>query len=140
MTNKIEQSNSWKSKTHKTTLNLAVWTFGWVMTMALAVFGPLFLWEGNTGATLAAVIINLILGIGMIRANMLHLNSLDELMRKIQLQAMGIALGVGIVGGLTYSVLDITNLIASNAEIGFLVMLISVTYLIAVAVNTKRFK
>jgi hypothetical protein len=61
-------------------------------------------------------------------------------MQKIQLQSMGIALGVGVVGGLTYSTLDITNLIAMDAEIGFLVMLISITYLAAIFINHKRFQ
>jgi hypothetical protein len=140
MTQEINPSESWKKKTSKTTMNLAVWTFGWVSTMALAVFGPEFLWPGNTGATLAAVIVNLVLGIGMIRSNVIHLNTLDELMQKIQLQSMGIALGVGVVGGLTYSTLDITNLIAMDAEIGFLVMLISITYLAAIFINHKRFQ
>jgi hypothetical protein len=140
MTKDVNPSESWKKKTHKTTISLAFWTTGWVSTMAVAVFGPQFLWPGNTGATLAAVIINLVLGIGMIRSNVIHLNTLDELMQKIQLQSMGIALGVGVVGGLTYSTLDITNLIPMDAEIGFLVMLISVTYLVSIVINTKRFK
>ncbi len=78
-------------------------------------------------------------GAGMIWANIKHISVLDELQKKIQLDAMGIALGVGIVGGLSYSVMDIANVISSDAEIGFLVMLISVSYMIALLVGKKRY-
>ena len=53
---------------------------------------------------------------------------------------MGLALGVGVVGGLSYSLLDTTNVISHNAEISFLVILISLTYLISVLIGLKRYK
>ena len=71
--------------------------------------------------------------------NELGQSVLDELQKKIQLDAMGIALGVGIVGGMSYSAMDIANIISSGAEIGFLVMLISVSYMIALLVGKKRY-
>ena len=49
------------------------------------------------------ILINLGVGIMMIRANIQYVKSLDELQRLIALQAMGIALGVAVVGGITYS-------------------------------------
>ena len=111
----------------KATKNLALWTILWVASLALATFGPKFLWEENTILSILTIAINSALGAGMIWANVKHLSVLDELQKKIQLDAMGIALGVGIVGGLSYSVMDISNVISSNAEIGFLVMLISIS-------------
>ena len=53
---------------------------------------------------------------------------------------MGIALGVGVVGGLSYSLLDQSNVITQDAEIGFLVMLISLTYMIGTLIGQKRYK
>ena len=47
----------------------------------------------------------------MIVANKNHLRGLDEMQQKIQLEAMALALGVGLVAGLGYSTLSITNLI-----------------------------
>jgi hypothetical protein len=75
----------------------------------------------------------------MILMNIKHINSLDDLQKKIHLDAMGIALGVGIVGGLTYTLLDITNLITQDAEISFLVIFITLTYLIALLIGQKRY-
>ena len=90
--------------------------------------------------TIIGVIVNALLGAGMILANIRHLNSLDELQKKIQLDAMGIALGIGVVGGLSYSLFDTTNLMESDAEISVIVILISITYLITLAIGQYRHK
>lgn len=131
--------SDFKSKTHKNTVHLAIWTGAWVTSMALATFGPEFLWENNTLLTLSGILLNIAMGIMMIRANMRFLNGLDELQRKIQIDAMAISLGVGVVGGLAYSLLDTTNIIPWDAEISFLVILISVTYMVTLFVNQKRY-
>jgi uncharacterized membrane protein len=123
----------------KVTKNLALWTLLWLFSLALATFGPKFLWEQNTNWSILAIVINAAFGAGMIWANIKHLSVLDELQKKIQLDALGIALGIGIVGGLSYSVMDIANVISSDAEIGFLIMLIGVSYIIALLVGKKRY-
>ncbi len=132
-------NNDFKSTTKRNTIQLAIWTWSWVLTMALAAFGPKFLWNENKTLTLLAIIINIAMGFMMIRANMRFLNGLDELQRKIQIDAMALSLGVGIVGGLAYSLLDTTNLIPWDAEISLLVVIISVTYMVSLFVNQKRY-
>lgn len=76
----------------------------------------------------------------MIIMNRKYLNGLDEMHRKINIDAMAIALGVGVVGGLSYSMLDIANVISNDAEIAFLVILICITYIIGIAVGYSRYK
>lgn len=132
-------NNDFTSQTKRNTVRLAIWTWTWVLTMALAAFGPKFLWNENTTLTLLAIILNVGMGFLMIRANMRFINGLDELQRKIQIDAMAIALGVGIVGGLAYSLLDTTNLIPWDAEIAVLVVIISVTYMVSLFINQKRY-
>jgi hypothetical protein len=119
---------------------LAFWTFAWVVSMALATFGPTFIWEDNKTLTILSIVLNAALGIGMILANIRYMNSMDEMQRKIQLEAMGIALGVGVVGGLTYSLLDTSNIISGDAEISFVVILIGLTYLGAVIIGQIRYR
>jgi hypothetical protein len=133
---KNEQCND---QIKKATKNLALWTLLWVSSLAFATFGPKFIWEQNTTWSILTIILNTVIGAGMIWANIKHLTVLDELQQKIQLDAMGIALGVGIVGGLSYSTLDIANVIPGDAEIGFLVMIISVSYMIALVIGKKRY-
>ncbi len=71
----------------------------------------------------------------MILANIRHLKGIDELQRKIQLEAMGIALGLAVMAGLAYSSLDQTNIISYNAEISHLVILIGVTYMAGILIE-----
>ncbi|MBL7471273.1 hypothetical protein [Robertkochia sediminum] len=132
-------SNDFKSQTLKNTRKLGLWTAAWVITMALASFGPKFLWDNNPVLSSAAIILNLILGVFMIMANRTYINGLDELQRKIHLDAMAISLGAGVVGGLSYSLLDTTNVIPWDAEISFVVILMSLVYLVTVAINQKRY-
>ena len=76
----------------------------------------------------------------MILANKRHINSLDELQRKIQLEAMGISLGTAVVFGLSYSLLDTTNVITYNADISHLVILIGITYLASILIGNMRYR
>ncbi len=124
----------------KNILNLAFWTGAWVITMAISTYGSIYIWESNALLSVLAISLNFVVGIGMIFSNIRHLNSLDELQRKIQLEAMGIALGLAVVGGLAYSSLDQTNIIGYNAEISHLVILIGISYMAAILIGNSRYR
>jgi len=126
--------------TKKNTLNLALWTMAWVITLAISTFGSKLIWEGNNLITILVILVNFIVGIGMILANIRHLKGLDELQRKIQLEAFGIALGLAVVAGISYSSLDQTNIISYNAEISHLVILIGITYMAGVLIGNSRYR
>ncbi|MFT5337588.1 MAG: hypothetical protein ACI9YL_001593 [Luteibaculaceae bacterium] len=63
---------------------------------------------------------------------------MDELHRKIQMEDLGVALGIGIVGGLSYSLLDIANVIPFDAEISFSIMAISISYITTLVYLRKK--
>ncbi|MEL6200590.1 MAG: hypothetical protein AAFR09_10375 [Pseudomonadota bacterium] len=121
------------------TLRLAQWTGAWLVTVALAVFGARFLWENNATLSVLAIALQAAVGAGMIIANKRHLLNLDELQQRIQLEAMGITLGVTLIAGIAYSSLDIVNVISGDAEISFLVMLMGITYLMSLLVVRRRY-
>ena len=131
---------NWQKAGRKNTLNLALWTGAWVASMAIVTFGPKYIWNENATITLIGILINLAIGIGVILANKRHLHTLDELQRKIQLEAMGITLGVAVIFGLSYSLLDTSNLIAYDAEISHLVILIGLTYLGGTIIGNSRYR
>ena len=108
--------------------------------MTIATFGPQFLWNEESVGTLLAIIVNLILGIRMILANRKFINSGDELQKKIQLESLGLTLGLAVIVGLSYSLLDQMNLISGNAEISVLVLFIGITYLVTMTVNNRKYK
>ena len=133
-------TNDWASSNAKNTMILGYWTTAWVLSMALASFGPKFIWEFNDTLTILAILVNMVIGFGMILANKRHLKGLDEMHQKVQLEAMGLSLGVGLVVGLSYSNLDVANIIASDAEISHLVILMGLTYLFGVITGLRRYR
>jgi hypothetical protein len=134
------KSNEWEATTRRNVRHLAYWTWGWVLTLAVVAFGPKFIWNFNSIISVVFILINTVVGVGMILMNRKYINNLDEMQRKVNVDAMAIALGVGVVGGLSYSMLDVANVISYDAEIGFLVGLMSITYFIAVIVGSIRYK
>jgi hypothetical protein len=140
MTELKSSSGNLASDGTKNTVNLGGWTLAWLVTMAIAAFGPIFIWEYSKFPTIAAIVINLAVGVGMIFANIRHQKGLDEMHQKIQLEAMGLSLGVGIVAGLSYSLLDTTNVISTDAEISYLVILMGLTYAAGVAAGLRKYR
>lgn len=124
----------------KNAVRLGFWTVPWVVTMALATFGPSLLWDSNPVASWIAILGNLAIGVGMIIAHKRYIQGLDELQRKIMLEAMAVTLGVGAVAGLAYANMDIADLIAADAEIGVLIMLMGVVYVVTTVVGFKRYR
>ena len=129
-----------KMTIRKRTASLRNWTIAWVVSMALAVFGPKFLWPAVDWLTVMAIGINLMIGVGMIAANKHYLMSLDELQQKIYLEAMGLTLGVGLVAGLAYSNLDVTGIIPFDAEISHLVILMGLTCLVSIVLLNRHYR
>jgi len=140
MNNNNAKTKDWPTRKNRIIYRLAYWSGAYVVTMAVANFGPRLLWDYDQLLTIGAIILNLLAGIGMILVNIQHLNVLDELMKKIQLEAMGLSLGVAIVAGLSYSLLDTTNIIPFDAEIAHLVILVGLVYLTSIFVNLRRYR
>lgn len=139
---KKQKNNSidWPGQTKESTIRLAKWTILWVLTVAIPAFGPALFWGENHLISSLAILLNIGVGIGVIMAMINHLKKQDEMMQKVQLEAMGISLGMAIVGGIAFSMLDTTNVIPFDAEISYLVMIIAVTYLVSVFINLRRYK
>ena len=140
MTKKMTESSDLTTRTKINTVHVGLWTGAWVLTSALAVFGPKFFWAFNTTLTILGVLINLGIGFGMILANKRYLNGLDELMRKIQLEAMALTLGVGLVVGMSYELLEDIKLISFEPQIPHLIMLMGFTYIIGIILGNRRYQ
>ena len=123
----------------KNTGRLALWTFLWVVTLALAMFGPDNLWN-STVMSWVALSVNLMVGGGWIIAHAAFLRGVDDLQRKIMLDAIALALGVGLVGGCAYATASTVGLISLEANIGYLSILMALVYIVAVAVGNLRYR
>ena len=124
----------------KATGQLVLWTLAWVATLALAKFGPIYLWDSQPAASWAAVALNFAVGIGWIVSHARFLRGIDELQRKINQDALAVTLGVGWVGGFAYVVADAADLITYDADIGGFAALLAVVYMIAILVGHLRYR
>ena len=129
MSKKTSEKCSWQSEYVKNSTRLLFWNASWVLSMALAAFGPKLIWDFQTGPTILGVLMNLAFGFGVILATKRHLHSLDEMHQKIFRDAAVLTLGVGLVCGLSYELLEDIKLISFEPEISHLVILMVLTFL-----------
>ena len=128
------------AQTKKNTLRLFFWTVAWVLATAGVTFGSKNLWNFNTWLTIIAVLIHIGLGLGMIRVFKQYLLGLDELQRKIQLDAMALSLGIGLVLGCSYELLEDIKLIPFEPEIPHLLILMSLTYVVGTVLGHRKYQ
>jgi hypothetical protein len=108
--------------------------------MAIATFGPEYLWNNKSILTVIGITLNLILGVKWVLITKNYIQSLDELQKKIQLESLALSLGLSVIFGLSFSLLDQKNLIPIDAEIGFLVGFMGITYLGAIFFNNRKYQ
>ena len=122
------RESGYQSRIRKNVIRLFRWNGAWGAATALMAFGPKFLWNKALVFTLLAVGLDVAVGVGMILANKKYLAELDELQRKVQLNSMGITLGVGLIAGVPFSVMDAYDVIPFHADIAHLMILMSLTF------------
>ena len=132
--------NGYESRTRTNVIRIFRWNGAWGAATALMVLGPKFLWNNALVFTLLAVGLDVAVGVGMILANKKYLAELDELQRKVQLNAMGITLGVGLIAGVPFSVMDSYHVIPFHADIASLLILMSLTFLVSNLYGSWRYR
>ena len=140
MTHSESNIDDWEACNKKNTVRLGFWTFAWVLSTALLAFGPKFLWDFQTTLTIGAVLLNLVIGFGMILANRQHLLGMDEMQQKIFLEAGALALGVGLVCGVSYEMLEDVKLISFEPEISHLVILMCLTFMAGMINGHRKYR
>ncbi len=110
-------NHGYQSRLHANIIHLLCWSLAWLAATALMKFGPQLLWNKALPLTLLSVGLNIIVGIGMILANKKYVLALDELQQKVYLNALAITVGVGLIAGVPYSILDLYDVIAFKAAV-----------------------
>ena len=132
--------NGYQSRTRKNVIRLFRWNGAWAAATALMALGPKFLWNKALLFTLLAVGLDVAVGVGMILVNKKYLAELDELQRKVQLNSMGITLGVGLIAGVPFSVMDSYHLMPFHADIASLLILMALTFAACNLYGTWRYR
>lgn len=118
---------------------LALFTTAWTVTVLLTKYGFKNIWEENAVLTVLSLFINLILGVAMILVNRKFVNESDELERKIQLESMALTLGLTMIVGVSFTLLEFTQFI-KQASISSLIMFLGITYLASLIFNTIKYR
>jgi len=140
MNNPNTKSDSWAARNMKNTLVVFYWTLAWLLATALVRFGPEYVWQSNQLLTGLAILLNVIIGFGMVLAVKRYLMGLDEMQQKIQMDAMALSLGVGLVVGLGFQSMGQSNLIPFDAEISHMIMLMSLTYIVGILAGLRKYR
>ncbi len=132
--------NGYSSRIRTSTRRLCQWHGLWAAATLLMAFGPGFVWHRTLWLTLLAAALDVAMGVGMILATKAYVMGLDELQQKIFLNALGIAVGVGLIVGVPWTVMDAYRVIRFHANFGLLVVLQGLTFLASLLYGTWRYR
>jgi drug/metabolite transporter (DMT)-like permease len=86
-----------------------LWSFLWALSFVAVALGIKRGWLSSGVVTFAAVTGSALLGIATVLAYRRFIEETDELRRKIEVEALAMAFGIGMVGGLSYWLLAISG-------------------------------
>jgi len=115
------------------------WTLAWVVSLAFLTGAENTIWN-DLIYTKIGLLINLVIGIGMIVAHKNLFKTYDELQKKIQFEAMAITLGLAVVVGLTYEVSFDFGVIDKEPEFEYLMLFICFSYVASNIISAIRYK
>ena len=132
--------SGYRSRARTNVIRIFRWNGAWAAATLLMALGPKFLWNKALGFTLLAVGLDVAVGVGMILANKRYIAELDELQRSVQLNSMGITLGVGLIAGVPISIMDSYHMLPFHADIAYLLILMTLTFAISNLYGTRRYR
>lgn len=135
-----KESTSYCDRMRRLNWHCAYWTIAWTLSQAVATFGGKLVWPESATLKIATIALNVLVGLGMVLNLRRYLAELDELHRRIQMDALALASGLGLVVGLAYATLDQIDVIPSNAEIAHLVIFMSLTYAFGILTGNRRYQ
>jgi hypothetical protein len=123
-----DQRNQWR---------IILWSFFWALTFVATTLGAKRDWW-PFGVTLAGVFVTALLGVAAVLAHRRFLQETDELRRKIEVEALAFAFGVGVVGGLTYWLLAVVGAVPATGYIYVFVMML-LAHPLGVLIGLRRY-
>ena len=134
----MSEASGWKSdRSRRSERLVTVWSLAWALAFLAADFA---IERGSVGeglATWTVIAVVVALGIGWVMSYARFLRNSDELMRKIQLDALAVGGGGGVVIGFTLILLDSADVMDARAD--YLVVGMVVAYIAAVVRGMVRF-
>lgn len=127
-------------RSNRATVMLAIWTLAWTASLALAVFGSSNFWKDNEILSWAAIGLNVAIGVGLLVAHARFLRAIDELQRKINLDALAMTLGIGFVVGFAYVAARSADLVSADVSIALFSTALAVICMAAILIGNLRYR
>jgi len=134
-----EERSSYDTRSIKENLKLVGWVFTWTASLIISDKAKLYGWWSEEWITITSIIFNAVLGLWMIHCYRCLLASMDDLQRKIQLDALSMALGISLVGTVTYSLLVTWGYIVDE-EVTDIMLLMCVSYSVSVIYGSLKYR
>lgn len=115
------------------------WTFAWMASLTISDKAALYGWWSAEWITWLSIAINFALGVWLVIRFMRMLRGMDDLQRKIQLDALAVSFGVSLVFSISYSLLVTWGYI-TDEEVSDVFMVMCITYALAALVGTLRYR
>jgi drug/metabolite transporter (DMT)-like permease len=118
-------------------MRVMLWSFIWALSfVAVTLIVKRAWWP--FGATLAGALGTSLLGVATLFAYRRFLHETDELRRKIEVEALSLAFGVGLVGGMTYWLLAVMNAVPAK-DFCYVFLLMIVAHPVGVLIGRRRY-
>lgn len=101
----LNESSAYDKRAIRDNLKLVAWIFVWMASLTVSDKAALHGWWEESWITVLSIIINAGLGLWVVYRYRHMLQGMDDLQRKIQLEALAIALGISLVGACSYTLL-----------------------------------
>lgn len=123
----------------RATARFVGWTVAWAATLAVARFGPELVWDADV-ASWVAIAVNVVVGIGWIVAFTRLLAAMDELQRRILMDALAVTLGFAWVAGFALVVAQLAGLVTTDLGVAAVPMVLAVVFMLAFVAGRLRYR
>ena len=110
----------------------------WASSLCVVIFCADYEWFSGIFIVAVAFLVNVIIGLVMVLSYRKLLINLDEMERKIQLDALAISVGVTIVSYAGYSILEKSSVLP-ELKASYLIVLISLSYVVGILSGRLRY-
>jgi hypothetical protein len=139
VTSSITPQSTYDRRAIRDNLAFVGWTFAWMASLVVSDKAALYDWWTAEWITWLSIAVNFALGVWLVIRFMRMLRGMDDLQRKIQLDALAISFGVSLVFTICYSLLVTWGYI-TDEEVTDVFMVMCVTYALAALAGTLRYR
>lgn len=139
MSTSISRHSDYDRRSIRDNLALVGWIFAWMASLVISDKAALYGWWSAGWITWLSIAVNFALGVWVALRFVRMLRGMDDLQRKIQLDALAFSFGVTLVATISYSLLVTWGYI-TNEEVSDMFVVMCVAYSLAVITGTLRYR